>query len=312
MNTQMVYIKSRKPHYHDDELEVILVLRGKITIHKVERVLTIGEGEFTFINRHIVHYIESEGAYILTSKIHLADFRHIFDKIEYVEFLNNDEVVEAQRPLKDFLNTVVIDSLVKDYLLTNKQDSLEDKMFNENYLVDVLFSCYQLISHIKKEIEHPTEELQQRYYFIVQYITTHLNEKIMVNDILKYVYMNPTYFSQFMKKIGGVGFKEFISYRKLIMILTFLIKPDYAMTDIASSLGMGDMKAFYSIFKRYFHMSPAKWREQALRKKDEYVVCMDDYIIHRFIERHHVGRQDDNSLAKLYKNLCFANSVTLI
>lgn len=106
-----------------------------------------------------------------------------------------------------------------------------------------------------------------------------------------------------MKKMGGVGFKEFVSYRKLMMILTYLIDQNLPMTSIASAVGMSDMKSFYGVFKRYFGISPAKWREQVRQLKDDYALCHDDYILGHFIERYHIHRHRDNTIAKLYQYL---------
>ena len=46
----------------------------------------------------------------------------IFDKIEYVEFLNNDELRPLERPLKERLNAIVVDLLIKLY---HEEDSEE-------------------------------------------------------------------------------------------------------------------------------------------------------------------------------------------
>ena len=84
VKSTMLYVQTIKPHFSESNLEIILVLKGSITIQKVERVVTVNEGEFTLINRYIVHSIQSEGAYILSAKIRLSEFRDIFDKMEYV------------------------------------------------------------------------------------------------------------------------------------------------------------------------------------------------------------------------------------
>ena len=304
MFSRMQYIKSMKPHFHEDELEVILVLKGKIDVYKVERHICLNEGEFTFINRRIVHYLLSEeGAYVLSTKIRLSEFKDIFNRIEYVEFLNNDELMELERPLKNRLNAIVADSLIRDYQYQGLQHLQEEKVFNENQLVYMLFSSYQLISHMKKEEEYPGEELQNRYYFIVEYITKHMDKKIVADDILKHIYMNPTYFSQFMKKVGGVGFKEFVLYRKLIAMLCLLINDDMSMVDIASAVGIFDMKSFYNIFKKHFHLSPAKWKEQVLTIEDDYSLCHQRKIIEEFTLKYHIHKHRENTIAKLYKYL---------
>ena len=231
---EMMQIYSQKAHYHEEELEIILVLKGSITIHKIQRSVTIHENELTFINRFIAHRIESQGAYILSVKIKLSEFKDIFDKIEYVEFLNNDELRPLERPLKERLNAIVVDLLIKLY---HEEDS-EERRFDEHNLMHMLFTSYQLISHTKTQEEYLTLDLQQRYYSIVEYIMVNMNQKIGVDDILKRFYMNPAYFSQFMKKINGEGFKSFASYRKLIRIMDYLLDDELSMSEIANAVGI--------------------------------------------------------------------------
>ncbi|MCD7839901.1 MAG: cupin domain-containing protein, partial [Erysipelotrichaceae bacterium] len=100
IETSMYHVKSIKPHFHKDELEIILVLKGEITFYKVERKVEVKAGEFVFANRFIPHYLESEDAIILTSKIKIDEFTHIFPRINFVEFMNFDELTVLDKPLK--------------------------------------------------------------------------------------------------------------------------------------------------------------------------------------------------------------------
>ncbi|MEG0319242.1 MAG: helix-turn-helix domain-containing protein [Niameybacter sp.] len=306
IRTNMLYVQTIKPHFSTEDLEIVLVLKGSITIQKVERVTTIHEGEFTLINRYVVHSIQSEGAYILSTKIRLAEFNNIFDKMKYVEFINSDEIVAVKRPLKNRLNRIVVDLLVNQYCFENKLYGTvpeEEIQLNESHLVHMLFSSYQLISHMKQDGEYPTGKLQDRYYEVVEYVIENKGEKIIVEDILKQLYMNATYFSQFMKKIGAVSFKDFVQYRKLIMIQGHLLDKHLCMTEIANRVGINDMKSFYSIFKKYFKKLPKTWREECYGLENQYKILFEKEILDAFMELHHIRRCRETSGGKVYKQL---------
>lgn len=304
MTSQMVYVKSKAPYFHEEELEIVLVLKGKVKVTKMERAFDLNEGEFTLINRHIVHYLESqEGAQLLVTYISLKEFKTIFNRIEHVEFLNNNEIYEVERPLKYHLNAIVIDTLIKIYQLQNEIDKEKEIEFEENQLVYMLFLNYQLITHIKQVEEYPTSELMDRYYQVVEYIMNNIHTKIMTEDIVNLVYMNPTYFSQFMKRVGGVGFKEFVFYRKLIMICKYLLSPDLTMNETALKVGITDMKSFYSNFKKTFKISPSKWRQKIALIKDDYQLTNDMTILNDFIEKNHIHRHRENTITKTLKFL---------
>ena len=203
IDTTMQYVKAIKPHFHEDILEIILVLKGRINIQKVERQLDVNEGEMTFVNRHIVHSIKSEGAYILSTKIDLKAFKDIFDKMEYVEFVNNNEVISTiERPLKTGLNEMLRELLINSYCFKHGIIGFEDeaeKVFNETTLMNILVQYYQLCIHLKENEEYPSEELLGRYYGVVAYVVENIQQKITVEDVMQHFFMNTTYFSQFMK-----------------------------------------------------------------------------------------------------------------
>ncbi len=303
IQTNMLYVKSMKPHYHSDLLEIILVLDGEVEVYKAERKISLKKGQFTFVNRHVVHYLQSEGAHIISCKIKLSDFKYIYDKIEYVEFMAEGELRHLQKPLMGKLNTILIDNIIRLFYLRNQSYLLDEVDFNENQIMYSLYREYQLIAHMSNELHNTNDDIQDRYYFVVEYIMKNMNKKILTQDIVSQLYMNPTYFSQFMKKVGGAGFKEFVLYRKLLFILTYLIEDKYSMNEIASFVGITDMKSFYNIFKRSFHMSPAKWKNKISLIKDDFESYVDKDVLDRFILEFNIHKHKDNTISKIYKEL---------
>lgn len=313
LKCEILHIKSMRPRYHKGVLTLILVLKGSITIHKVERVLTVGEGEITFVNKSVLYYIESSDAYVLFTYVQLNEFTHIYDRIAWVEFVNINELQEYDRPLKERLTNCVIDYLISNYQYQFEDASEDDIEFNNNQLVSMLFNQFQIISNINEEMTHFYDDVLDRYYDIVYYINNHITEKIMIEDVLKEVYMNPTYFSQFMKNVSGVRFKDFVKYRKLILISTYIIDESYTMSDIALKCGMNDMKSFYTIFKKYYQTSPGKYRKKILSIEDDYQEA--DYldILEEFKIKHNIYKHKPNTVDLLSKYIlsCMKNKISL-
>lgn len=299
MTTEMLYVKSIAPHYHEKELQIIVVLKGMIEIHKLDRKEIINEGQFVMVNRNITHWIISKGAYILSSKINLKNFKHIHEKIEYVEFYHIKESID--RDMQHRLNNIIIDSVINNFICQNFQPESYDDSLNENQLISILYSFYRLNNFIKlDDDEYVSDELLDRYYNVVEYVNEHIHEKIVVDDILKYVYMNATYFSQFMKKVGGVGFKEYVSYTKYVKIIQYLINDDLTMSQIASKMGITDMKSFYSLFKKYYRMTPAKLKKTLSGIKNDYICCIDDQILKDFLHDYNIVYHQMNTITKAY------------
>lgn len=301
ITTEMLFVQSLAPHYHENQLEIIVVLKGTICIHKLDRTEIVKEGQFVMVNRNITHWIDSAGAYILISKVNLKEFKHIYDKIEYVEFYYIKENLD--KDLKQRVNGVIVDCVIKNFIYHYFRFDERECVFNENQLMSTLYSFYRLNSFRKDDDEYVSDELLDRYYFVVKYVNKHIHEKISVDDILKHVYMNSTYFSQFMKKVGGLGFKEFVSYAKFTKVVQYLIIDRYTMAEIASEVGMTDMKSFYNSFKKYYHMSPSKWRKSISNLKDQYICCFDDQVFKDFIHKYNIINHQMNTITKSYKIL---------
>lgn len=301
MSTKMLYVKSLSPHYHQNELEILVVLKGTIHMYKLDRMEVIHQGQFVMVNKNITHWLKSNGAYVLISKIDLKRFRHIYEKIEYVEFYHIKETIDTD--LKQRLNGVIIDCVIKNFIYQNFQIANQEITLNENQLMSTLYSFYRLNSFMKEDDEFVSNELLDRYYHVVEYVNKHIHEKIVVDDVLKHLYMNSTYFSQFMKKVGGWGFKEFVSYVKFTKVVQYLISGELTMTEIATEVGITDMKSFYNSFKKYFHMSPSKWRKSISHIENEYIYCFDDQILKEYIHKYNIANHQINTITKSYKTL---------
>ena len=301
VTAQMIQVQSLKPVYHSEYLEIILVLKGTIKLHKIERVVEVHAGEFSFINRNIVHYIESDGATIISFKINLASFKHIFERIEYVEFTNYNEFNLLDNSLKEKMDAILLDLLINEYRLLQSDKGSEELVFIEDQLVQMLFSSYQLVNQMKEEEDYINSELVSRYYYVVEYVFEHIGEKIIADDITNKLYMNSAYFSQFMKKVGGVGFKEFVLYRKLTYITALLLDKNYSLDEISLKAGITDTKSFYSLFKKYFNTSPSKWRKSISMIDDSYCYCEDMVLLNTFIEEHKIDKHKENTIARYIK-----------
>ncbi|MGL4362609.1 MAG: AraC family transcriptional regulator [Cellulosilyticaceae bacterium] len=309
ISTKMLYIKSVKPHFHKEEIELIFVIKGTVTIRKVEREITITEGEMTFVNKYVVHSLVSEGAYVLSVKIRLNQFRHIFSHMDYVEFVNNDEFITLNRPFKADLNHILRELIVNEFNYTNNTEALKNvewlraKQFNEENIMQMLFNFYQLITHSKEPEIYPTQELVSRYYEVSEYVMTHIQEKITVEDILDKLYMNTTYFSQFMKRMSGVSFKTFLQYRKIMIVECYLLESDLSIVEVANNVGMYDMKTFYTSIKRVFGKSPKSLRESLRNIEDDFSEIFAQKEWEDYVEKFYSPYEQETTTYKVYWQL---------
>jgi AraC-like DNA-binding protein len=90
----------------------------------------------------------------------------------------------------------------------------------------------------------------------VRYIHAHLYDPVTVDEIAKYVHLNPRYFSTLFKKEVGTTPSQCIRAKKMSEALTLLQQGQYSITETAEMLGYCSLSYFSSEFKSVYGQSP--------------------------------------------------------
>lgn len=95
---------------------------------------------------------------------------------------------------------------------------------------------------------------------VIDYIYDHLHEPLTMEMLANYVGLNPSYFSKLFSKETGTTVKEYIAKSKINTAKNILANSDFALSDIALSLGFSSQSAFTSVFKKYTGTTPLKYK----------------------------------------------------
>ena len=94
----------------------------------------------------------------------------------------------------------------------------------------------------------------------IDYIYDHLHEPLTMELLAKNAGLNPSYFSKLFSKETGTTVKEYIAKAKVNTAKNILTDSDFALSDIALSLGFSSQSAFTSVFKKYTGTTPLKYK----------------------------------------------------
>lgn len=99
-------------------------------------------------------------------------------------------------------------------------------------------------------------------YFIKcrEYISNHLSEKIMVEDLAGLCDLTPNYLSHIFKKISGKTITDYILDQRITVAKQLLLSPDYTSAEIAAFLGFNSQSYFISCFKKQVGETPRSWK----------------------------------------------------
>lgn len=92
----------------------------------------------------------------------------------------------------------------------------------------------------------------------IEYMETHLNEDISVNDVARSVYMSSHYFQKGFQILTGYSVMEYIRNRRLAEAGVELAYGDKKVIDIALEYGYDTPESFTKAFRRFHGISPSQ------------------------------------------------------
>lgn len=103
-------------------------------------------------------------------------------------------------------------------------------------------------------------------YDSIQYISTHTNQPITVEDVAEAVGKSRSYISRKFKSELGFNLSDFIMRKKLEEGKSLLAYTDKSISEISEYLCFSSQSYFQNVFKKKYKMTPYEYRKNSLRK----------------------------------------------
>ncbi|MBP3962545.1 helix-turn-helix domain-containing protein [Paenibacillus lignilyticus] len=101
---------------------------------------------------------------------------------------------------------------------------------------------------------------------IIQYLRSHMFDKITLEDVAKKFDKNPSYISSRLKKETGLGFNENLNYLRVMESKHLLLQTRKSISDIAIAVGFNYQNHFAKVFKKFVGVSPMDFRNNQLKE----------------------------------------------
>jgi AraC-like DNA-binding protein len=99
-------------------------------------------------------------------------------------------------------------------------------------------------------------QLQQ----VIDYIHTHLDRDLSLNELAKVINISPTYFASLFKQTLEISPHQYVIQRRVERAKTMLSKTDLAIADIALQVGFSSHSHLTQQLKRLTGMTPKQIR----------------------------------------------------
>ncbi len=147
------------------------------------------------------------------------------------------------------------------YQFKGRQDYLPDllQMTDYNVMRDwfiqkILISCQNVIT---KKIERSVSIVEQAK----EYILSHYNSDLSLDDISRIVDISPYYFSKIFKEETGVNFIDYLTNIRIEKAKELLLSTDCSMKEICTRIGYSDPNYFSRAFKKNVGVTPTEFKE---------------------------------------------------
>ncbi|MBW7458429.1 AraC family transcriptional regulator, partial [Paenibacillus sepulcri] len=141
------------------------------------------------------------------------------------------------------------------------------KQTANHQLVDQLYTTRRLVQTVSLIIQemdrfssltHTLEDKSKIIVLITQYIKTHLQQEITLQEVADTFYISSNYLSRLFKEVSSMSFTEFVLYEKTELAIV-MMKNGKSLTEISEKLGYLNLSSFTRMFKKVRGASPSRY-----------------------------------------------------
>ena len=267
LNTNILVhsVNKFKLHWHK-EIEILLVLKGRVTVSVNNRRYELKEDDLFLINSNEIHSTVANGDNIMVViQINPAFYYKVFPELQEMKFkFNSNSSEEIEGKIYDQIRFYIAE-IVKEY---NKSAEGYELVI-EGILNNLMAIIIRHIPRYEGEDRNRdiTEKDLPRIKRILDYVDEHYPEKITLEDIAKSEFLSTFYMSHFFKEKVGITFQEYLSFIRLHKAVAKLDERDKLISDIALESGFASVKAFNKTFREFYGITPSEYR-----KKKEFTI----------------------------------------
>ncbi len=140
------------------------------------------------------------------------------------------------------------------------------KPIEEFALLESVKNCINATGEELSEQEEPPSDVTRKIIRkALDYMEQNYYAHITMSSVADYVHLSSAYFCRIFREELGHTFTEHLIQMRMNKVCELLADPTLKISEIALEAGFTDMKYFYKLFKRYYHMKPTTYREECLR-----------------------------------------------
>lgn len=265
--TQYYIRKPRKSfhipvHWHD-EVEIIYVKKGNITIYIQEEVFHATQGDLFFVNTGELHFMESDDMgveyYTLLFPLAFLSFQ-IEDALENEIFL---PLRQKKLLFPSLLDNVAakkqVCKMIQELIAVNDEKASGYQLRTRILLLEIIEYLMKEDAFLQASFGNATDMQRE----LITFIQKHYTEKITLGMLTKEFHLSEKYISWYFKEHFSISFMQYVLHLRMSKAKELLVSTDLAITEVALSCGYPSVNFFIRNFKEVHGVTPLQYRKQA-------------------------------------------------
>ncbi len=249
-------------HWHD-EVEIIYIKKGRITIYIGEESFPAVAGDLFFVNSGELHFMESDDMgveyYTLLFPLAFLSFQ-IEDALEQEVFLPlRQKKLLLPVQLKEFEAERQMSNIIREVIEVNEEKEIGYQLRTRILLLELVEGLLKENGFCQAEFVS-TSGMQRE---LLAYIQEHYTEKITLGMLAKEFHLSEKYISWYFKEHFSISFVRYVSHLRMTKAKDLLLSSEQSITEVALSCGYPSVNLFIRSFKEMYGVTPLQYRKQS-------------------------------------------------
>ena len=139
----------------------------------------------------------------------------------------------------------------------------------ENYVFELIVKLFRAAGAEERRGACEVSEENLKLELAKKYINDNIEKPISVTEVASYCYLGERQLSRLFSSFEGESAAEYIRRKRIRRIEKLLSDKELSLKEISSAMGFENEYYFNSYFKKYYGMSPLKYRKLSVKNSSE-------------------------------------------
>lgn len=261
-------------HYHA-YIEIIYIFSGELKVTVNNKMLTGTAGDMFVIVPSEVHSFERKKGckYICIQVDPSFIFSGIMSTVELRFHLpfTNDLVADSHLFKASVIDSTDIPKQIQSIVLEYEKPTPLYRLAIRTSLSQIslwVLRQWEKLNTNPNTFSNKSEKLV-KLSPVLEILNKDFSQNIKAEKMAALVNMSSSYFSRFFNSAVGMGFTEYLNFVRINESERLIVSTDSSIADIANAVGFANTSYFITQFKKQFHISPKKYRQQYYNRNDK-------------------------------------------